>query len=505
MSAPADLRTVKVYLSNDEVRRFKVDMAASGPYAWPAFQAKAFEVFNGETLVFKYTDADGDLVTVANADDYEQLLAEQPAGSPLRLFASTPAESEPNSESEHIEPNPEPEHSEPEPEEAVVAPGVEAAEARRVAAEEAATVAAVAAAKAQRAAEAAAQVAAEEEVARVAAARAVAEAEIARIQAEAEAAEAARKAAIEAELRKPVTHPTVTCSASGQSPLTGTRYHKVGQNVDLSEAEFAKLPEPEKQLFEIILRPGAAPIRYEPIIHYGIQCDGSGTGPIIGLRCHKIGEDHDLSQPEFAKLDEEEKRLFELIASPRAAPVPYYEAKHDHPAGKVNKESQQQQRAGGHYGVTFGNGCPKRQCCPGMFIFGMFLFTTLFGPRSLMIASFGLGAMKALGLSLKQHRKTATAIVVMSIVKCCCLFAPIALSLILQASGGCCPCDSFGPESSRDRGATASRCSRGPCGPAENSSSAASWCSRGRASRCGGDKDNGSNQAGGSPVHVKQE
>ena len=35
--------------------------------------------------------------------------------------------------------------------------------------------------------------------------------------------------------------------------------------------------------------------------------------PIQGIRWHKIGQDYDLCQQEFEKLDEEEKAAFERI------------------------------------------------------------------------------------------------------------------------------------------------------------------------------------------------
>ena len=122
---------------------------------------------------------------------------------------------------------------------------------------------------------------------------------------------------------KPASHHHVVCDGSGQQPLTGTRYHKVDANYDLNEAEFAKLPESEKQHFEIVLFPGAPRVRYEPVIHFGIVCDGTNASPILGTRFHKIGADYDLSQPEFAKLAEEDKQLFELIVHPSRAPIPY--------------------------------------------------------------------------------------------------------------------------------------------------------------------------------------
>jgi len=124
----------------------------------------------------------------------------------------------------------------------------------------------------------------------------------------------------------PVVHPHVECDKSDQSPLQGTRYHKVGANYDLNEEEFAKLDDAEKTQYELLLRPGGPIIRWEPVVHYGVTCDVSNVSPVFGVRFHKIGENYDLTQTEFAKLSEEEKRAYELINHPRATPVPYYVA-----------------------------------------------------------------------------------------------------------------------------------------------------------------------------------
>merc|ERR1712166_476224 len=124
----------------------------------------------------------------------------------------------------------------------------------------------------------------------------------------------------------PVVHPHVECDKSDQSPLQGTRYHKVGANYDLNEEEFAKLDDIEKTQYELLLRPGGPIIRWEPVVHYGVTCDVSNVSPVFGVRFHKIGENYDLTQTEFAKLSEEEKRAYELINHPRATPVPYYVA-----------------------------------------------------------------------------------------------------------------------------------------------------------------------------------
>ena len=56
-------------------------------------------------------------------------------------------------------------------------------------------------------------------------------------------------------------------------------------------------------------------------VHVGVQCDGSGEVPIIGVRYHKIGANFDLNASEFAKLPLGEQRFFERIEHPGAAPV----------------------------------------------------------------------------------------------------------------------------------------------------------------------------------------
>ena len=50
----------------------------------------------------------------------------------------------------------------------------------------------------------------------------------------------------------PRVHEGVTCHASGMSPIVGTRFHKIGEDYDLCEAEFAKLSEADRASFEKI-------------------------------------------------------------------------------------------------------------------------------------------------------------------------------------------------------------------------------------------------------------
>jgi len=57
----------------------------------------------------------------------------------------------------------------------------------------------------------------------------------------------------------PAIHYGVECDVSGETPIAGRRFHLIGHNYDLNEAEFNKLPEEHKALYEVIDRPGATP------------------------------------------------------------------------------------------------------------------------------------------------------------------------------------------------------------------------------------------------------
>merc|ERR1712054_415164 len=70
--------------------------------------------------------------------------------------------------------------------------------------------------------------------------------------------------------------------------------------------------------------PEVKPVVIEPVVHQHVECDGSGENPLRGTRYHKVGENFDLNETEFSKLSEEEKRGYELINHPRAEAVPYY-------------------------------------------------------------------------------------------------------------------------------------------------------------------------------------
>ena len=53
-------------------------------------------------------------------------------------------------------------------------------------------------------------------------------------------------------------------------------------------------------------------------MHHGVACDASGMSPIVGTRYHKSGQDYDLCEAEFAKLSETDKPLYEKIQSPES-------------------------------------------------------------------------------------------------------------------------------------------------------------------------------------------
>ena len=47
-------------------------------------------------------------------------------------------------------------------------------------------------------------------------------------------------------------HPGITCDISGQCPIIGWRFNLTGQDYDLCEAEFNKLPDAEKERYQKI-------------------------------------------------------------------------------------------------------------------------------------------------------------------------------------------------------------------------------------------------------------
>merc|ERR1719274_258366 len=102
-------------------------------------------------------------------------------------------------------------------------------------------------------------------------------------------------------------HPGVTCDRSGMNPIVGIRYHLVGHNYDLCQAEFDKLDLAEKKLYQKIPPPFVHHIPAEETashagVHPGVECDRSGMSPIVGMRYHLRGHNYDLCQAEYDKL-----------------------------------------------------------------------------------------------------------------------------------------------------------------------------------------------------------
>merc|ERR1719502_2227797 len=63
----------------------------------------------------------------------------------------------------------------------------------------------------------------------------------------------------------PPLHSNIICDVTNQ-PIVGVRYHKKGEDFDLCEPEFKKLPQAEKVLFELISQPGATPVDIAAVI-----------------------------------------------------------------------------------------------------------------------------------------------------------------------------------------------------------------------------------------------
>jgi len=117
---------------------------------------------------------------------------------------------------------------------------------------------------------------------------------------------------------KPGVHVGVTCDRSGMSPIVGDRYHLVGHDYDLCQAEYDKVSAEEKALYRKIPPPTAgANING---IHPGVECDRSGMCPIVGVRYHLKGHDYDLCQAEYDKLADKDKAQYEAIQPPTLAP-----------------------------------------------------------------------------------------------------------------------------------------------------------------------------------------
>jgi hypothetical protein len=161
-------------------------------------------------------------------------------------------------------------------------------------------------------------------------------------------------------------HVGVTCDKSGMNPIVGMRYHLVGHNYDLCQAEYDKLDDKEKQLFQPIPPPFVANLRADaeaspapsavtgphPLAHPGVECDRSGMCPIVGMRWNLAGHDYDLCQAEYDKLDDVEKRLYKAIPPP--VPVMGHPAPTDYFGRPVM--GGWRQRNGFHFGGG-GGGC----------------------------------------------------------------------------------------------------------------------------------------------------
>merc|ERR1719399_760334 len=120
-------------------------------------------------------------------------------------------------------------------------------------------------------------------------------------------------------------HPGVSCDKSGMSPIVGMRYHLVGHNYDLCQAEFDKLDAKEQALFQRVPPPfvhqmggDGAPGGTKAGVHPGVMCDRSGMRPIVGTRYHLRGANYDLCEAEYNKLPAHEKLLYVAIPPPCA-------------------------------------------------------------------------------------------------------------------------------------------------------------------------------------------
>ena len=96
-------------------------------------------------------------------------------------------------------------------------------------------------------------------------------------------------------------HEGVRCDRSGMDPIVGIRYHLRGENYDLCQAEYDKLPKLSKALYDAIEPPSFSPDSTEALVSEA--------------RLHSRGRKELLSRPAeevvretMMKLDEDEKR-----------------------------------------------------------------------------------------------------------------------------------------------------------------------------------------------------
>jgi len=78
--------------------------------------------------------------------------------------------------------------------------------------------------------------------------------------------------------------------------------------------------------------PAAPETEVERVVHWGYQCDVSGMKPIVGARYHKIGQNFDLCEEEFAKL------LAETEAAEAAALNAFEKLSQDNKVSKTTKQ-----------------------------------------------------------------------------------------------------------------------------------------------------------------------
>eukprot|EP00035_Acanthoeca_spectabilis_P007142 m.132893 g.132893 ORF g.132893 m.132893 type:complete len:1062 (+) comp13816_c0_seq3:3717-6902(+) len=86
--------------------------------------------------------------------------------------------------------------------------------------------------------------------------------------------------------------------------------------------EQAAQPEASRLVSGAAAAPAVHAIEEPAAVHSSTTCDPSGVTPIVGNRWHLIGYDYDLCQAEFDKLHPALQRHFELITRPGDTPIP---------------------------------------------------------------------------------------------------------------------------------------------------------------------------------------
>jgi len=118
-----------------------------------------------------------------------------------------------------------------------------------------------------------------------------------------------------------VLHYGITCDVSNQCPIRGPRFHKRGEDYDLCEGEFNKLDRTEQAKFIRLDKPtqiaDSLPKQQEQqVVHFGVSCDATGQSPIVGPRFHKIGANYDLCKAAFEALPADEQKLYTRLDVP---------------------------------------------------------------------------------------------------------------------------------------------------------------------------------------------